>query len=152
MIERKRHRKNDRVVFEQIEIERGRLRRSTALDLGVAVIAEVDVAEEVDREKANWNLIGLDDSIDVDDRRESHTAPPERLQLQQQIFIESGIGRDLIVRASGDGVDRLAKGAQRALIGQRDRDDHADSDRDAEECQQRSKLLAQHWSKDERAK
>src|SRR5437762_14382032 len=118
------HGKNDRVVAKEIEIE-----LAANLNLGVAVVAKVNVAQKVDRQNANRNLRGLDHAVDVDDRRESNAATPERLQLQKEIFIEAGIRRDLIVRASGDGIDRLAKRAQRALIRKRNRNDHADADR-----------------------
>ena len=93
---------------------RGRL--PSTENFGVVIIAKMDVAEKVDRQQANRNLIRFDHAIDVDDRRESHAAAPERLQFQEQSFVEPGVGCDLVIGAAGNRVDRFAERAQRTLI------------------------------------
>ena len=111
----------------------------------------MDVAEKVDRQKPNRNLIRLDHAIDVDDRRESHAAAPEWLQFQKQRFVESGVGCDLIIGATGNGIDRFAERAQRALIRKRDRNHDGDPHADAEDRQQRPHRFARDGTQHERA-
>src|SRR5205085_3155768 len=67
-------RNDDGVVFEEIEIDR--------LNLRVAVVAEMNVAQKIDRQNADRNLLRLHDAVDIDHRREADAPPPERLQLQ----------------------------------------------------------------------
>ena len=121
------------------------------LDARVAIVAEVQIAEEIDGQDAHRLLRRLEHPFDVDHRREADAFVPERPQAEQHALIERpGVADDLIVRAAGDGVDRLAKRPQRTLIRELDGHDHRHADGDAEDGQRGAGLLAEERAEDER--
>jgi hypothetical protein len=121
-------------------------------DAGVAVIAEMKVAEKVDAQEAHGLLPTrrLDQALDVDDRCELSTAFPDAAQAEKNALVEQGDLRyHLVIRAARHRVDGLAKGAESALVGELNRHDHGHSDRDAENRQRAAEGLPPQWTKDE---
>jgi len=112
----------------------------------------VEIRQQIDGEQSDRKLRGLHDTLGIDDWRESPVVLPQPAQLEQQVLIElTRFADDLVVRAAGDGVDRLAKCAQRALIGELDRDHDGDAHGDSKNCERRPQLLVDHRTQDERA-
>src|SRR5439155_16514611 len=108
------------------------------------------IGKQVDAEKTDRFLRRLSDAGDIDHRCEACAVVPERLQSQQHVLIETpGVADDLIVRASGDGIDRFAKRAQRALIRELNSDDNGDADGDAGDGERGPRLLAEDRTDDE---
>src|SRR5438105_1571623 len=120
-------------------------------DRRVVIVAKMDVAEKIDGQDSNRHLRWFDDAVDVDYRRETQPASPQRLKREEKVLIQANVGRDLVVGASGHGVDRFSKGSQRALIRQRDRYDHGHADGNAEDRQDGASLLLNHRTQHERA-
>src|SRR5207302_11332064 len=87
--------KHDRIFLEKIEIG--------GLNRGVAVVAKMVVAQQIDGEEPNRNLLRFDYSVDVAHRREMNAETPERLQFQQQRLVKGGVGGNLIIRTAGNG-------------------------------------------------
>src|SRR5438132_10562703 len=49
-------------------------------DRRVVIVAKVDVAEKIDGQDSNRHLRWFDDAVDVDHRRETQPASPQRLK------------------------------------------------------------------------
>ena len=109
----------------------------------------MEIAEQIDREDAHRLLRGLDQPLDVDDRREAHAFAPQRPQSEEHALVErTGIADDLMIGASGDRVDRFAERTQRALIGELNGHHHRDADGDAEDGQCGARFLTQQRTED----
>ena len=121
--------------------KRSRVRRRDSVSLApvvtmlrVAVVAEVEIGEQIDGQQADRHAAPARPSPRRrSPARSGRLAPRAVAASAARPRRAAGIGHDLVVGAAGDGVDRLAERAQRALIRELDGHDHRHADGDAED-------------------